>query len=139
MQQQDYFMRYVEETGKVIARAMGLKEKGDTPQALEVIDQAWTGMLEVDLAVLKAIADDKLVEYVTQTLAFSDEKLEACAELLFWEGQFLQHANNPQNAEVCYRKARVILQEVIRRSAVYSQQSQKRLQELDRLINQSAE
>ena len=138
MFQKDYFMRYVEEASKVIARALGLEEQGELDKALEVVETAWTGLLELDIDAVKALPEDELIDYLSSELAFTPDKLEATADLLFWEGHFLLHAKRTQNAELSLRKARILLQHVIQQEGTFSMVRNNRIHELERLINKCA-
>ena len=138
MFQKDYFMRHVEEAAKVIARALGLEEQGELDKALEVVNEAWTGLLELDINAVKNMPESELISYLMGDLQFSLDKLEATADLLFWEGHFLLHAKRIQNAELSLRKGRIILEHVIREEGTFSMVRNHRMKELERLINQCA-
>ena len=138
MFQKDYFMRHVEEAAKVIARALGLEEQGELDKALEVVNEAWTGLLELDINAVKNMPESELISYLMGDLQFSLDKLEATADLLFWEGHFLLHAKRIQNAELSLRKGRIILEHVIREEGTFSMVRDHRMKELERLINQCA-
>ena len=138
MFQKDYFMRHVEEAAKVIARALGLEQKGELDKALEVVDEAWIGLLNLDISTVKNMPEDTLVDHLTGTLEFSIDKLEATADLLFWEGHFLLRAQRTQNAELSLRKSRILLQHIAQTQGTFSVVRNNRLNELERLINQCA-
>jgi hypothetical protein len=84
MYQKDYIMRMVEAFSKVIARILGLKEKGKLDEAESLLMETYNTILKVDPENLHQFSERDWKQFCKER---SQEELEMMAELLTLEGE----------------------------------------------------
>lgn len=127
-------MRYMEEAARVVAKIMGLKGEDKDPKAIDVVHEAYSGLLEVNAEWLREQPVDTIVEVLTNTHGFNEDKLEATAELLFWEAKFQHHAGACKIADLCVVRALRMLEYLEAKSKAFSMQRSERIKTLRELI-----
>ena len=135
MEQRDYFMRQVEQLGHVlgilVAKLLGIKQQGKLTEGIALINDTLVEQVDLDLASLLAIENEKLVKELTVKKGFTLAQLDFTAELLFQTGEFYQM--DPQQVAVGQKywdKARVLFEYVTANDPVFSFDRQRKLDQL---------
>ena len=108
MEQKDYFLRYIEQLGKVMAVLMGLRDKGEAGKMLEVINEAYIDLLKFDSEYLKALSENELLEILIDKKDLVREQLEVAAELLLEEANIHYGKNNIKECKSMYKKSLIL-------------------------------
>lgn len=86
MEQQDYLKRQIDllarMLGKVLAHLVGLKNKGDVSEGIEITNQILKDELDLDLDELSAVDTNKFVSKLTGEKGFNNDSLDKLAEIL---------------------------------------------------------
>ena len=108
MEQKDYFLRYIEQLGKVMAVLMGLRDKGEAGKMLEVINEAYMNLLKVDSEYLKSLSEEVLLKVMIDKKELVSEQLEVAAELLLEEANIHYENNNLKECKGMYKKSLIL-------------------------------
>ncbi len=127
-------MRYFEEASRVAAKMLGLKGDDKDPKAIETINETYAGLLEVSSEWLREQPVEAIVEALTNQRGFNADKLEATAELLFWEGTFQQNLGATEIADLCFPRALRLLEHLDQTAESFSMQRNERIKHLRTLI-----
>lgn len=109
MLRRDYFVKQVEEFGKVLAQIMGLKRNGRFPDMLAEINHAALKYTNLEILHTEKLEDTSLIEDLTDKQKLNDEQMKLLADLLFEKAEYYMNANGDgEEATNCYRKAHLI-------------------------------
>ena len=109
MLRRDYFMKQVEEFGKVLAQIIGLKRNGHFPDMLEEIQKATQKYTPLEIAHIESLENTSLITDLTEAKKLNDDQMKFLADLLFEKAEYYAHTNADANdADNCYRKAYLI-------------------------------
>jgi hypothetical protein len=84
MYEKDYIMKMIEAFSMMIARIIGLREKGEPDRAGALILEAYDTILKIDPNSLKDFNEDEWEQFCSER---TTEELEMIAELLKQEGE----------------------------------------------------
>lgn len=109
MLRRDYFMKQVEEFGKVLAQIIGLKRNGHFPDMLEEIQKATQKYTSLEIAHIESLENTGLINDLTENKKLNDDQMKFLADLLFEKAEYYARTNGaPNDADNCYRKAYLI-------------------------------
>ncbi len=120
MIRKDYIQKIIEEFAKALATIMGLKEDGEYGKALDKIDEAYVGTMDVDPKILRSIDESELVEFLQIEKQFDNQYLKMIAELLFEEGQVYVETGDPVSARNVLGKAKKLIEYLMENDATFS-------------------
>lgn len=109
MLKRDYFIKQVEEFGKVLALILGLKREGKLTELEELIKTAAQKYTSTEIEHVESIDDNALIETLTGDKKLNDEQLKMLGDLLFEKAEYyLRHNNAVMPANNCYKKSYLI-------------------------------
>jgi hypothetical protein len=86
VEQKDYLMRQIEQLGQVLAqmlaRLLGIKQKGNTSFGLEELRQTYKNELDIDLEELIQIPENDLIAFLINKNKNFENQLEIVADIL---------------------------------------------------------
>jgi tetratricopeptide (TPR) repeat protein len=103
---EDYIIRLIQQLVAVIARIVGLNQKGDYDKALAAADQAWEKLLEAPRELIDAVDTPTLAAMLRDP-----DKLRIAAQLFYEEGRALAGKGDPLHAQIRYRRAMEVILE----------------------------
>jgi hypothetical protein len=87
MQQEDWFMRQINllgrVLGKILADLLGLKAQGRVAEGIEAAEQTLISELNLNIDELLSIPTDHFIKTLQEGENFSDDNLDALAEIFF--------------------------------------------------------
>ena len=101
MYEKDYIMRMLEAFSRMIARIVGLKEKGELDKAEALLMEAYDTVLKIEADSLNQFKEKDWEKFCSDR---SEEELEMVAELLRLEGEIRIESGNPEG--VCHKLIR---------------------------------
>lgn len=106
MLRRDYFIKQVEEFGKVLAQIIHLKRNGLFPDMQTEIDKAMNTYTSLEVKAVEAMADGSFVEDLTGKHQLTDEQLKFMGDLLFEKAEYYANISaDDAGSANCYRKA----------------------------------
>lgn len=109
MLRRDYFVKQVEEFGKVLAAIMSLKRNGRFPEMLEEIYKASQTYTAQEILYIEQQENDALIKDLTEDKKLNDEQMKFLADLLFEKAEYYIHTEGAGVAsDNAYRKAFII-------------------------------
>ncbi|KPK87283.1 MAG: hypothetical protein AMS27_03010 [Bacteroides sp. SM23_62_1] len=124
MEQRDYLMRQIEQLGEVLAvmlaRLLGIKQKGNASLGLEELRQTYKSELDLDVEELIRIPKEKIVETFLKKNKLMEHHLETIAELLQVTGEDLISYDRVKDGNNILEKSLYILEYLQTTSKVYS-------------------
>lgn len=91
MYRKDFIMRMIEEVATVLAKALGLKEKGEYSEALEEINHAYDELLKINNQEVHHLSCKEILMKFDEDQV---EKAEVLAKFLKLEGEIYLEQNN---------------------------------------------
>jgi hypothetical protein len=86
MEQRDYLMRQIEQLGqvlaKMLARLLGIKQKGSPSFGLEELRQTYKNELDIDLEELIHIPENDIIIFLKNKNKYFEHHLEMIADIL---------------------------------------------------------
>ena len=118
--EKDYLMRYFNQLGVVLARILGLKDKGRFEEANEVIENSLLdfGLKTPEEYINLNPADFLFKLKATQNL--NDGQIKILAELLFQKGEVERGLSNSGIDKKYYSRALILLEYITDNEKVYS-------------------
>jgi len=107
----------VEAFSKIIARILGLREKGELDKAERLVMEAYDTVLKVDPVALKQFGENDWEKFCRER---SQEELEMIAELLKLEGEIRIDSGNREGVCRLFLKSLELLKLVESQSATFS-------------------
>ncbi len=120
MIRKDYFQKIIEEFAKALATIMGLRKDGEYGEAMNKIDEAYAGTINLDPKILKSIDESELVEFLQIEKQYDNQYLKMIAELLFEEGQIYVENGDPVSARNVLGKSKKLIEYLMDNDATFS-------------------
>ena len=120
MIRKDYFLRIVDEFGKIIATIIGLRLKNNIEEALNEIDKVYEGLIDADPKVLKSIAPKKLLNFLQNEKGFNNQYLNMIAELHYQEGMVYLENADPVSARDVLEKSKILIEYLMDNDSSFS-------------------
>ena len=117
MYEKDYIMKMVEAFSMMIAKIMGLKEKGELDRAGALILEAYDTVLKINPEALKDFGEPEWEKFCSER---TQEELEMIAELLKLEGEIRIDTGNPDGVCRLLFKSLELLKYVDNQSDTFS-------------------
>ena len=122
MEQQDHLRRQIEQLGRVLGKILsdlvGLKQKGQVNQGIEITDRALKNELDLDTVELMAIPTDNFITTLKNTKGFNNENLDKLADILLVIAN--NEENKNENRNMLYEKCLTIYQYLEKSEPIYS-------------------
>ncbi len=87
MKQDDYFLKQIDQLGrilgKILANLLNLKSQGEVIEIMEITSQSLKNELDLDLTELLNISNFELIKYLQEGKKFNTDHFEKIAEILF--------------------------------------------------------
>lgn len=111
MLRRDYFIKQVEEFGKVLAQIMGMKRNGRFPDMQEEIQKATLKYTNLEILDIEKLENTGFTEDLTENRKLNDDQMKMLADLLFEKAEYyIRTSGDSKDASNCYRKAYLIYQ-----------------------------
>jgi hypothetical protein len=126
--EKDYLMRYFNQLGVVLARILGLKDKGRFEEAGKVIENS---LLDFGLKTPEEylnIEPAELLSELKTTYDLNDGQLNILAELLFQRGEIERGLSSADIDTKYYSRALIILEYLTDNENVYSLERGQRIE-----------
>lgn len=130
MYRRDYFLKLTQQFAKVLARLLGLKEKGDMEQALQVIHEAYKEMLGMNWEEIGKGDSVEFIKWIRQDSLLKNEQLEILAKLMYEEAEI----SSPGIREDLFRKALSLLEYLNGEQKIYSFEREEMIQKIKKNI-----
>lgn len=109
MYRRDYFVKQIEEFGKVLAALLGLKKEGNFDELNNLIQEASKKYTSTEIDYVEELANESLLDFLTQEKKLNDEQLKMLADLLFEKAEYYSGILAPENqSNNCYKKSYLI-------------------------------
>lgn len=124
MEQRDYLMRQIEQLGEVLAmmlaRLLGIKQKGNASLGLEELRQTYKSELDLDVEELIKIPKEEIIESFLKKNKLMEHHLETIAELLKVTGENLIGYDRVKDGNHVLEQSLYILEYLQTTSKIYS-------------------
>lgn len=107
-----YYQQIIKEFAVVLERIIQLKNKKEYNNAIELIDQTFSGFLKLSSDYVNIFSQDELYEILTNEHSFQKEKLIMLAELLAVEAEIFSLMNCNTDSKLKYIKSLYILENI---------------------------
>lgn len=131
MIKRDYILRWTQELAKVIARLLGKPPE----LQLEIIDESYLDLLDLDLKRLDDLPLEAVLEYLNHERQYHEDQLEFLAEMFYRHGQLLLESSQFHAGRRRLQGALLIFEFLDRQQAVYSLERQDRMQAIRQAID----
>lgn len=109
MYKRDYFIKQLEEFGKVLGAILGLKNEGKLSELDELIKATARKYTTTEIEYVEGINNDDLVDTLVTDKKLNDDQLKMLGDLLFEKAEYYLKNNSPlNNANSCYKKSFLI-------------------------------
>ena len=122
--QQDYLMRLLEQFSKVLAKIIGLKERGNNNKAIEIINETYASLLKTDNLEINKSVTRELIE------KFNDEQLNIIDDLLFEEGEICLIEGRISDGQLKLKKALELYQYLDEKQRTFSLDRENKIQKI---------
>lgn len=133
MVQQDYFMRQIDQLGRVLGKILsdiiGIKQKGQTSLDFEFAYQIFKSELDIDIDKLLTIPNNDFINILKNKKGFNNENLDKLADI-FWEIA----DNNEQSKYIC-KKCLIIYEYLEKTETTYSFDRNFKIERLKNILN----
>jgi hypothetical protein len=127
MYQRDYFLKLTQLFTKLLARLMGLKEKGEFSKAVEEIKDHYKSLFELEASDIRNIENEVgWIEYIKSQKHLKPEQLDVLAQLIKVDGDFQEGVHSKS----LYRKALELLLYLNDKQKLYSLEREELIKEL---------
>lgn len=120
MEQHDYLQRLIEQLGRVLGKVssylLGLKNRGQIEEGIEITSQALKGELDLDIQELTDIPADNFIETLKAKKSINNENLNKLADILF----FIAENGQDKGKKELYEKCLTIYEYLEKSESVYS-------------------
>ena len=121
MIRQDYFLKQIEELGRVLgqilAKMLGLKNNALAGRQIEEACQTLQNEAELDIEQLLKVPSDKFVQVLQENRAMDDANLDSFAAILF---HFAENTEDKEKATLLYERSLLIYSHLDRSSTLFS-------------------
>lgn len=117
MYEKDFIMRMLEAFSMMIAKIIGLREKGELDKAGALILDAYDTILKIDPEALKSFGEEEWEKFCSER---TSEELEMIAELMQLEGEIRIDTGNPDGVYRLLFKSLELLKYVEKQSDTFS-------------------
>lgn len=109
MLKRDFFMKQIEEFGKILGTIIGLKLNRKLIEMENLIKESALKYTSTEIEHTESISNDTLITSLTEQHQLNDEQLKILADLLFEKAEYyiLNNAQETQSSN-CYQKAFII-------------------------------
>ena len=109
MYRRDYFVKQIEEFGKVLAAILRLKKDGLFSEMNDLIREASQKYTSTEITYVESLENDSLVETLSNDKKLNDDQLKMIADLLFEKAEAYLKSNSPKaESDNCYKKSFLI-------------------------------
>jgi len=119
MEQKDLLLRYFEELGRVLASLDEYHEKGAFRKAIEIIDEAFTELINIPLSEIKKVNAEEFSVFLEQK-ELNLGQLNIIAELFFQLAQLEREEGKDSESIFSYKKALLTLEKVEQKEHSFS-------------------
>jgi hypothetical protein len=131
MYSRDYILKLVQLFAQVLARIMGLKEKGDLNKATEVINEAYISLFGLKRFELLELNFDQIIPMLKDRHKLSNEHLEVLAKLMVEDAAI---AGGAEKTDL-FRKSLFILEYLNVEQKIYSFEREKLIEKIKENIH----
>ena len=125
----------VEEFGIFLAAIIGLKKGGKYDEALERVNQIYSGMIDIDPTLVKSIDSSELLEFLQNEKGYDNHYIKMLAELLFEEGQIYFSQGDPVIGQNVLEKSKILINYLMESDKTFSFDWYEKINIIDNLIN----
>jgi len=125
----------VEEFGIFLAAIIGLKKGGKYDEALERVNQIYSGMIDIDPTLVKSIDSSELLEFLQNEKGSDNHYIKMLAELLFEEGQIYFSQGDPVIGQNVLEKSKILINYLMESDKTFSFDWYEKINIIDNLIN----
>lgn len=133
MEQQDYLKRQIDQLGRVLGKILtdfiGLKNKGQINNGIELARQTLKSELAIDIYELIEIQKDEFVNTLQSKMKFTNDTFNLLAEILL-----LLAENSPDKKKSLYEKCLCIYEFLEKEENVYSLDRQWKIERLRNVL-----
>lgn len=109
MLKRDYFMKQIEEFGRVLGTILGLKLNRKLVEMENLIKESALKYTSTEIEHTECISNETLIISLVEQHKLNDEQLKILADLLFEKAEYYILNNAPEiQSSNCYRKAFII-------------------------------
>lgn len=109
MYRRDYFIKQIEEFGKVLAALFGLKKEGNFEELNNLIQEASQKYTSTEIEYVEGLENELLINVLTHDKKLTDEQLKMLADLVFEKAEYYTGIHAPENQPAnCYKKSYLI-------------------------------
>ena len=140
MEQRDYLMRQIEQLGEVLAvmlaRLLGIKQKGDKSLGLEELRQTYKNELDLDVEELITIPREEIIETFLKKNKLMEHHLETIAELLQATGENLIRNDRVGDGDHILEQSLYILEYLQTTTKIYSVNRMMKIEYLKEMLKE---
>lgn len=118
--EKDYMMRYFNELGIVIAKVLGLKQKGLFDEACQVIDKSLNNFGMESFENYLKISEEDLIIKMKEKQKLKTEQFSVLAELMFEKGDIEEKKGNKSLSRALLSRALIIYNYLSDTEKIYS-------------------
>lgn len=141
LNQNDYIMRQIyqltQALERVIAVVLGLKGSKQSQDAIEIVNQALTEHLELDIDALLEMDAEEMIQKLGEDPAINHENLEYIADLFFEMGKL--HAKDSEidsETVIFFNRALKIYRHIEADGTVYSLDRNYKIRNIEQLLSE---
>ena len=139
MQQEDWFMRQINllgrVLGKVLADLLGLKAQGRVEEGIEAAEKTLISELNLNIDELLSIPTDHFIKTLQEGENFSDDNLDALAEIFFLIGEELDRTGTDADKKSrLFERSLTIYEYVDKAGSTYSVERHAKIELLKSLL-----
>lgn len=120
MEQHDYLQRLIEQIGRILGKIsghlLGLRNKGQIENGIEITHQTLKGELDLDIRELINIQPDNFIKTLKAKQGFNNENLDKLADIL----SLIAENTQGQDKKKLYGKCLMIYEYLEKEENVYS-------------------
>lgn len=136
---EDYFMRQVNQLGKVLGKIimelLKLKTIGSPDQSIGYINQQLTTALKIDLDTIIEIPIDHFIETFEKDYGADYSNFEDLAELLYHVAYLFDGQNDKEKSKAIFQRALLLYNYLLQSGKTFSMEYSIRIEEITTYIN----
>lgn len=109
MYRRDYFIKQIEEFGKVLGVILGLKRDGKFDELNELIKTSSQKYTATEIEYVEGLNNESIIDTLTAYKKLNDDQLKMLGDLLFEKAEYYLKTNSQvSQATNCYKKSFLI-------------------------------
>jgi phosphoenolpyruvate synthase/pyruvate phosphate dikinase len=116
MYQKDYILRLIEEASKVILEILNLKKNEKHKEAVMLIKQGFSNLLDIDVKKILNVETENLINYLTKTKGLDSQKIKISVDLLL---EYYDYAK-PKEKRIVLLHANLLLNYIDQKESTFS-------------------